>query len=423
MITARQAAPRTPRTVAMLLALGLAGTGLAACGGSEASSSGASGSASASSTALQTGADGPVTNYQDASNWLKITSPATKAVDVFYVYPTAYSKATASSPDIADVTDAGMRTGAQAAYARQATAFQDVANIFAPYYRQADATYALTLPQPQHQQVIEGAPLIDVTAAFEYFLAHYNQGRPFMIVAHSQGSDVSTHLLATYLVQHRDVLARMIAAYIPGYSVTPDYLAANPQLRFGTGATDTGVLLSWNTEAPTIGGTNPVLLPGALVINPITWTRSDGRGGEPVARRVAARRSGRVRESAALRRRPGEHRQGCSRHDHAQRGHVVTRWGGQVPEGCVPQLRHPVLLLRHPGQREAAGRRLSRRPSVAVGELTGHRPAVRRQTVVEQDTSHVARTVEQPVGEIDHVEVVLDHDHSVALRRGSHAVS
>ena len=123
--------------------------------------------------------------------------------------------------------------------------------------------------------MIEGAPLIDVTAAFEYFLAHYNQGRPFMIVAHSQGSDVSTHLLATYLVQHRDVLARMIAAYIPGYSVTPDYLAANPQLRFGTGATDTGVLLSWNTEAPTIGGTNPVLLPGALVINPITWTRSE----------------------------------------------------------------------------------------------------------------------------------------------------
>ena len=66
----------------------------------------------------------------------------------------------------------------------------------------------------------------------------------------------------------------MIAAYIPGYSVTPQYLAANPHLRFGQGSRDTNVLLSWNTEAPTIGAPNPVLLPGAMAINPITWTRS-----------------------------------------------------------------------------------------------------------------------------------------------------
>ena len=267
---------RRPRTaVTLVLPLVLAAVALTACGTSASSAgSGGSGSPSASSTALQTGADGPVTDYASASNWLKLTTPATKAVDVFYVYPTAYQKAGPSAPDIADVTDAGMRKGAQSAYARQATAFADVANIFAPYYRQADATYALTLPQPQHIQVIEGAPLIDVTAAFTYYLEHYNQGRPFILVAHSQGSDVSTHLLATYLKDNPKVLARMVAAYIPGYSVTPDYLAANPQLRFGQSATDTGVLLSWNTEAPTIGGPNPVLLPGALAINPITWTTS-----------------------------------------------------------------------------------------------------------------------------------------------------
>ena len=235
----------------------------------------ASASGSASGAPLQTGADGPVTNYTEASNWLNLPSQTDKKVDVFYIYPTAYQKPNASAPDIASVTDAGMRKGAQGAYARQATAFQDTANIFAPYYRQADATYALTLPQPQHVQVIEGAPLIDVTAAFTYYIENYNKGRPFMLVAHSQGSDVSTHLLETYLKDHPDVYSRMIAAYIPGYSVTPDYLAANPHLKFGEGPTDTGVLLSWNTEAPTIGGPNPVLLPGALVINPITWTRSE----------------------------------------------------------------------------------------------------------------------------------------------------
>ncbi len=216
-----------------------------------------------------------MTDYQDSNNWLKVPTQTWQPVDVFYVYPTSYRKADASSSDIAEVTDPGMRQGAQSAYDRQATAFEDTANIFAPYYRQADATYALTLPQPEHVQVIEGAPLIDVTAAFEYYIEHFNGGRPFMLVAHSQGSDVTTHLLATYLKDHPDVYSRMIAAYIPGYSVTPDYLAANPHLKFGEGPTDNRVLLSWNTEAPTIAAPNPVLLPGALAINPITWTRSE----------------------------------------------------------------------------------------------------------------------------------------------------
>lgn len=223
---------------------------------------------------VQPAGAGSVTNYSDATTWLALPPKARKPVDVFYVYPTAYHMPAGSDAKIAAVTDPGMRQGAAAAFARQATAFADVGNIYAPYYRQADATYALSLPPAAHAKVIEGAPLADVTAAFKYYLKHYNQGRPFLLVAHSQGSDVSTHLLATYFKTHPRVRARMIAAYIPGYSVTPQYLAANPHLRFGQGSRDTNVLLSWNTEAPTIGAPNPVLLPGAMAINPITWTRS-----------------------------------------------------------------------------------------------------------------------------------------------------
>jgi hypothetical protein len=65
----------------------------------------------------------------------------------------------------------------------------------------------------------------------------------------------------------------MIAAYIVGQSITPEYLTANPFLKYANGAGDTGVIISWNTEAPTIAGTNPVLLPGGIAMNPITWTR------------------------------------------------------------------------------------------------------------------------------------------------------
>jgi hypothetical protein len=65
----------------------------------------------------------------------------------------------------------------------------------------------------------------------------------------------------------------MIAAYVVGYSITPRYLAEHPFLKFAKGRNDTGVIVSWNTEAPTVAGKNPVLLPGGLAINPITWTR------------------------------------------------------------------------------------------------------------------------------------------------------
>ena len=33
--------------------------------------------------------------------------------------------------------------------------------------------------------------------------------------------------------------------------------------------------MQWNTEAPKVAGKNPVVLPGAMAINPISWTRDE----------------------------------------------------------------------------------------------------------------------------------------------------
>ena len=69
----------------------------------------------------------------------------------------------------------------------------------------------------------------------------------------------------------------MVAAYVIGYGVTHSFLKRNRQLRFATGAHDTGVIVSWNTEAPGLTIKNPVVNPGSIAINPITWTRSPRR--------------------------------------------------------------------------------------------------------------------------------------------------
>ena len=81
-------------------------------------------------------------------------------------------------------------------------------------------------------------------------------------------------LLRTYFRDHPEYYERMVAAYAIGYSVTPDYLASNPHLKFATGESDTGVIIAWNTEGPRNVETNAhniVVLPGTRSINPLNW--------------------------------------------------------------------------------------------------------------------------------------------------------
>ena len=85
-------------------------------------------------------------------------------------------------------------------------------------------------------------------------------------------------MLKKYFKEHADRYARMVAAYVIGYAVTRDELAANPHLKFATGESDTGVIISWNTEGPKNVEQNvktAVLLPNAISINPINWKLDD----------------------------------------------------------------------------------------------------------------------------------------------------
>jgi pimeloyl-ACP methyl ester carboxylesterase len=157
------------------------------------------------------------------------------------------------------------------AFERQATAFETVANVYAPFYRQDNNSSIDRL------NVIAGIPTLDAVAAFDYYIKHYNEGRPFILAGHSQGATVLSNLLAGYMKDHPGVYKRMVAAYVIGHPVTDEYLAANQHLKFAEGPDDTGVIISWNTEAPDVPpGTNPVLYGMVgLAINPITWTRDE----------------------------------------------------------------------------------------------------------------------------------------------------
>ena len=68
----------------------------------------------------------------------------------------------------------------------------------------------------------------------------------------------------------------MVAAYAIGYSITKDDLEANPHMKFATGETDTGVIISWHAEGPNNVETNlpipsVVIMKNGIVINPLNW--------------------------------------------------------------------------------------------------------------------------------------------------------
>ena len=171
-------------------------------------------------------AESSATDYSNPSHWISVPVVVDKKVDVFYLAPTAWQKADENAPNICEIDDPTLLIGAKAAFGRQATAFATVGNLYAPYYRQADLSLA------EREKVIGGIPTQDAVAAFDYYLRHFNNGRPFILAGHSQGSNVLGNLLAGYMKEHPEAQARMVAAYVIGYSDYRRIFGEKPAFEF-----------------------------------------------------------------------------------------------------------------------------------------------------------------------------------------------
>jgi hypothetical protein len=212
-----------------------------------------------------------ITNYQDHNNWMFCPNDPTLPVDIFYLYPTAYFN-TPSESSICSVTHEGMRQRAQENVANKGSAFETVGNYFVPYYRQASLEYIVNQKDNDLTEFIDG-PVTDIIEAFNYYMKNFNNGRPFILAGHSQGSILIAILLASSFKQHPDYLKSMVAAYIIGYGITQQYLMTNPHLSFAKGEKDIGVIISYNTESPGMMVKNITVPPDTVTINPISWKR------------------------------------------------------------------------------------------------------------------------------------------------------
>lgn len=206
-------------------------------------------------------------DYADTTYWYAF-GDTSKPADVFYVYPTvsAISFADNDSSWFADITQAEVREEANGNQRFNKMLYDDY-NFYAPYYRQMIfESYA----QPDSiLQKNAAFAAQDVKDAFQYYMEHGNQGRPFFLVGHSQGSQVLIELLKNGMADEQRQL--MVAAYCIGYHVTAEELAQYPdQLAPATDSLETGKLIIFNSATDTTALAS-VSRGDVVGINPTVW--------------------------------------------------------------------------------------------------------------------------------------------------------
>jgi pimeloyl-ACP methyl ester carboxylesterase len=100
----------------------------------------------------------------------------------------------------------------------QAAPFAAACRVFAPLYRQ------LTLTALATGRFGDATGLAtaygDVVAAWEYYLAHDNNGRKVVLIGHSQGASVLKRLIQEHIDGEADVRELVAAAFLLGTSVS-----------------------------------------------------------------------------------------------------------------------------------------------------------------------------------------------------------
>jgi hypothetical protein len=232
----------------------------------------------------------PRPDYSQRKYWMMAAQNPTASVDVLFIHTTTFKDANyvdpatggwlstaldRSKPQVWNQTiaDAIQESGATAVTNTQVSVFAASCNIYAPFYRQAALPEVLTADPASAERALSVA-YTDVEAAFDYYMANLNHGRPFILAGHSQGANLALWLLEKRMTNPA-YMQKMVAAYVIGWSVTQNELNEYPHLEMCATATQTGCIVSYNSQGP--GATTSMARPGAISVNPLLslWATSN----------------------------------------------------------------------------------------------------------------------------------------------------
>ncbi len=213
-------------------------------------------------------------DYSSPDNWYQTGCDYDeRKIDVFYILWTVIFKSVDEYgiPMLNSTLSAGDRAVFDGAFdfSRGKMFDSETFNFIAPYYRQLTMESFVT-PGLRFLSATATASR-DICDAFDYYMEHQNNGRPFIIAGFSQGG-----LMSKVLLKHMtdEQYSRMIAAYSMGFQVTNDELR-DPHIKAATGELDTGVIVSYNSVASTDAIWDQVAGDAAICINPLNWKTDD----------------------------------------------------------------------------------------------------------------------------------------------------
>ena len=157
----------------------------------------------------------PAPDYAKASAWVLLPASPEHPVagdpptDVFFIHPTTFDGGHNWNGPIDDA--ASERLLERVMMPNYAGPFARVGRIFAPHYRQASLYAHLTLREDARAARVFAYG--DVLAAFRYYLAHFNQGRPFLLVGVEQGGLLGDRLLREQIDTDPQLAARLAVAF------------------------------------------------------------------------------------------------------------------------------------------------------------------------------------------------------------------
>lgn len=206
--------------------------------------------------------------YSDMKNWVYYNSGENKPSDVFFICPTV---------DIGENGDKSMnlsnekvRNNFIGAVNMEIGIYNENSAVYAPFYRQATMIVGIEPYADEFEERLEIA-YSDIREAFLYYLENCDKNKPLIIAGFSQGSIMAKRLLTDFF-KDEDLRKRLVAAYLIGWGITRNDYENAPWLSPAQDETDTGVIVSFNTEAEEIK--NSVMVPEGtetISINPLNW--------------------------------------------------------------------------------------------------------------------------------------------------------
>ena len=227
-------------------------------------------------------------SYSDPDNWAALPSrvgvedmipkgigdgdiQGSAPVDVFFVHPTGFlrGKSWTYSMDKNSATE----ENTQWMMANQASPFNGCCNVYAPRYRQANI-FSYFQEQEVRDQVL-GFAYQDVRRAFEYFIANFSEGKPFILASHSQGTHHSSRLLQE-LIDGTELSQRMVAAYIIGGTIQRKIFDDMKTVTLCDSPTDLHCAIHWDTWSEDVIDTEMPGVAENVCTNPLSWRLNGG---------------------------------------------------------------------------------------------------------------------------------------------------